>query len=1176
MRVHLAAGVVELPTTAFASLTTSVSRGELLDRLGELEHQPVGDGAEGLIPLFIGDYVVTGLVGRGSYGVVVSGFDPLTREQLAIKLLHVDDPLSRHELRNELRYLDGVYHPGLLSAEELIEVDGGDALVMQFVEGVDLRASLSTAAGAAGALAHPERFRRVVLALLDALQALHEAGLIHMDLKPSNILVDADDHVHVLDFGLSRVAADARPENSGTPLYMSPEQLLGYAPTSSVDQYALGIMLFEVLTGRTPFEHVGQDPVFARLYESAPPVQRFRPGLDPAWASVVDALLAAAPEARPSSAELLVLLNAPRRPRATAKFTGRVEQLSRLHAFWRNTRGGIPALVFVQGPPGAGKSELLRRFAREVTTAGDALLAWGRCHERDSTPYRALDSVLGQLGAHLRADTELAARAMKLPGFDQLLGLFPGLAIPGLEPEALASPAHVERALLSLIELVTRRHPLLLIIDDAHAGDADSALLLATLLSSPTLQRILVVVGLRDAEWRSSRFGTTIDSRLQKGLALVTEHLTLSPHDPAEAEESSVPARRVGRDGEDAGETTTQREFLRYLEVAGRALPARVFAAAGAPIPDRASLRAMRARSLVEVRSVGGSRVFVGGHALRRASSARGVGDDRSLYRELARALEDHADDPGAVAEYLAAAGEPSLARPRAIEASDRAEAAGAFLRAAELLALVIDEAVVGDLELHRRRAELLLAAGRSREGAELLLTIARTSASADDRRALQRRAAESLMMAGDVTKGLELLAPIFEALEMPPLQLGVRAATRIGGSFIHAMLRRPTTVSPKRDARAAERAALCWSIGKIVVFAQPMHGLDLILRAIQYGRKSGSRDELAPAMGFLASTLLVQLSVARSVAESWLASVDQWAQEETSLASLSPLYRGLYALSVGDLVSACERSRHALKLLSAASWATWERGIAINCLARALRCQGEYVACAELTRRQRRDAERRDDLYGQIIMSDYEAMPMIAREATHEVRARLEWIRASWYPERYTVQRAYTEIYSAYLELYEGRADAAAARLQADQAAFRGAGGYRIQFGRVDRNLVDARVALARADVDAEALRSLPRLITKLRAEGIAEATGNAELLEAAVLARRGARADACERLWRAVDAFARAKITMEAEAARLRRAELEGDRDGASRARASMRRLGAHNPSRWADVIAPGFTAS
>src|SRR5437762_1440371 len=204
----------------------------------------------------------------------------------------------RARFLREARFAAAVDHPHVVSVFDAGEQDGRLYLAMQWVDGLDLGTLIDREQGLA-----PERAVRIGVQLAQALQAVHDAGLVHRDVKPSNVLVrdiGGHDHAYLTDFGIAK--APAAPDSLtrtgsviGTPGYLSPEQIRGQQPGPRSDLYALGCVMFEALTGQRPF---GGDDLAARWAQatSAPPAAST---LCPALGSRYDAFLAQALAADP-------------------------------------------------------------------------------------------------------------------------------------------------------------------------------------------------------------------------------------------------------------------------------------------------------------------------------------------------------------------------------------------------------------------------------------------------------------------------------------------------------------------------------------------------------------------------------------------------------------------------------------------------------------------------------------------------------------------------------------------------------------------------------------------------------------------------------------------------------------------------------------------------------------
>ena len=225
-------------------------------------------------------YRIEALVGRGGMGVVYRAHDLALDRDVALKLLSpdlADDVSFRERFLRESRLAASLEHPNVVPIHDAGEVDGRLYIAMRLVEGTDLKALLH----AEGALA-PARALRIVEQVAGALDAAHARGLVHRDVKPSNVLVAADDHVYLADFGLSRSLGEAgasigAAKSLGTIDYVAPEQIRGEEVDGRADVYALGCLLHECLTGEPPFRRSSDAAVlFAHLEEEPPTL----PGLE--------------------------------------------------------------------------------------------------------------------------------------------------------------------------------------------------------------------------------------------------------------------------------------------------------------------------------------------------------------------------------------------------------------------------------------------------------------------------------------------------------------------------------------------------------------------------------------------------------------------------------------------------------------------------------------------------------------------------------------------------------------------------------------------------------------------------------------------------------------------------------------------------------------------------------
>ncbi|WP_237529969.1 serine/threonine-protein kinase [Streptomyces sp. SID5770] len=214
-----------------------------------------------------GRYRLDGLLGSGGAADVHRGFDLRLRRPVAVKVFRAGADCGTGEgLHGEAVVLARLHHPGLVAAYDAGQHDGHAFLVMQLVEGGTLKARI-----AQGPLSLEET-ASIGAGLARALAHAHGAGIVHRDVKPSNILLDTDRRPHLADFGISRLLdATARTATGalvGTAAYLSPEQVLGRPVGRPADVYALGLVLVECLTGRLEYDGVPLESAIARLHRS--------------------------------------------------------------------------------------------------------------------------------------------------------------------------------------------------------------------------------------------------------------------------------------------------------------------------------------------------------------------------------------------------------------------------------------------------------------------------------------------------------------------------------------------------------------------------------------------------------------------------------------------------------------------------------------------------------------------------------------------------------------------------------------------------------------------------------------------------------------------------------------------------------------------------------------------
>ncbi len=513
----------------------------------------------------LGPYTIVRQVGAGGMGAVYEATDRRSGARVAVKSLLRLGAGDLHRFKYEFRSMAGVGHPNLVTLYELVSHAGTWCITMEFVDGVDLCHALRRRAGDGAGL------RALIRQLALAIQTLHANNLLHRDLKPSNVLVTGEDRVVVLDFGLvaeiSRTGFSQAPVHAGTPLYMAPEQCASQLATPASDWYALGVMLYEAITGRLPFTGTAA-AIFAAKQVAAPPIPDVPD--NPALAALIAALLRRDPAERASAAHVLawcdgvaapllgpVTAVASTTPAATtielagpneresdapvrvtqmpSQFgptarhglvVGRLAERAALAHAYSEAQSGRPTSIYLRGLSGTGKTVLGQRFLAELAEQGDAVILAGRCYEHESVPFKAFDSIIDALTDHLLTRPSEALGPLLGAHSGELARVFPALErIPMIRHAAqafatrqaavvrrghhdTASTEHTSRrrafaALKRLLYALAVRAPLVIAIDDLHWSDVDSLHLLNEVLAPPDVPPLLLIGAYR-SDWPGS------------------------------------------------------------------------------------------------------------------------------------------------------------------------------------------------------------------------------------------------------------------------------------------------------------------------------------------------------------------------------------------------------------------------------------------------------------------------------------------------------------------------------------------------------------------------------------------------------------------------------------------------------------------------------------------------
>lgn len=1200
-------------------------------------------------------------LGAGGMGVVYEALDRERNVRLALKTLR---GLGGHDLllfKREFRALQEVQHPNLISLGELYEDRGRWFFTMELVRGAEIVAYVrpdvvaqpsherptsfitpddptvpsppSVRALAARfdpqisfsdvpALVDETRVRATLAQLAQALVSLHAAGKVHRDIKPSNILVTDHGRVVLLDFGLVLDVArdpvgDARL--AGTIPYMAPESLLSEVGPEA-DWYAVGVLLYEVLTGRLPFEGRPSDVLLRKQRETPPAPRSLAPEISEELDRLCLDLLEPNPKNRPTggdvlrrlerSATLLSLLPPP--ASGEQIFIGRRDELEAIRTAFDDARSGRTVSVVVHGESGIGKSAIVRRFVREL--GDEVTLLAGRCYEREAVRYKAVDGVVDSLSQVLARmpDDEVADlvpdNAGLLPYVFPVLRRITALAEGSVPPPPIEP--HVVRAktftaFKELLGRLAARKPLVVTIDDIQWADADGAALLSEVLRGPDAPPLLLVA--------TSRDGEAIDlpgdvRRVHVGRLPAEDAIFLATKlvergagraDPARvaAESDGHPmfidelARHARRSAsaiklDDAIRSRVDalpeeaRALLEVLSVAGAPLAEDVAASAALDDPDEfhRCLALLRGAHLVRATAARGAVAIETAHDRVREAVAASLGEDarRARSGRLARALEQRGDaDPEALAALYHAAGERGRAGTFSAEAAKKAAAALAFDRAALLYRRAI-ELGGPTASLLSGLGDALAHAGRGRDAA-IAYRDAALRAHGEDAHVLRRRAAEELLRSGHIDEGLAQLDGVLRdvGLRLPRTPVGALASVLVhrGKLAVRSRLRAGADPSLIRRFDAA------WSVAVGLSLVDVIRAADFQARAMMLALSAGDPERIARAYALGACFASSEVA-SRAHAKEQLARATELANESEDPYTRAwiPLARSMIAFHGGAFRAAVGDADRALQMFrDQCAGASWEETSARSIAFWALGYLGSLRELGRRVDELLRESVERGDRYAAINVRTGAAH--LIRLAADDPRAsREESARAiaEWSHRGFTLQHVFDLFAQTETLLYEGRPEEALALLESRWHHVRRSMMLRSQTVRIFTSDLRGRIELAcavRAGMIGRVrfVRRVTARADALEREGLGWGKAMAAALRAGIAALRGDRADTVHCLERAVSECRMADMLVNATAAERALGILTGDLAMVARANAWMMEEGIANIPRWTRMHVP-----
>ncbi len=1013
-----------------------------------------------------------------------------------------------------------------------------------------------------------DRLRAALRQLAEGVLALHEMGKLHRDIKPPNVLVTKEGRVVILDFGLiTEVEPDANSNSlhvAGTPAYMSPEQGAGHPITEASDWYSVGVMLYEALTGRLPFTGQFIEVLVNKQKYEPPPPSEIVAGIPEDLDKLCRDLLRRPPAERPSGRDILERLGGVQlsdsvavltqaAPAREPNFVGRERQLDALTDSFLATRLGRTVSVYVHGNSGMGKTALVRHFLDELQRREEAVVVAGRCYERESVPYKALDGVIDSLSRYLMSLSRAKADALMPRDVLALSRLFPVM----LRVDSIANAPHREqdipdllalrrRAFAALREMLARisdRRPLVIYIDDLQWADADSTALLDDLLRPPNPPPLLLVASFRSEEIDQKPFlrkllgqtGTdacreilveplTKDEARRLAYSLLPADMPGagqfvesivresggSPFFVEQLTRYALTAERAATTGItlaqmlDAGIRqlpTGARELLELLAVAGRPVDAEVaYQAAGLTGDERSLVTALRASHFL--RSSGSvQRIELYHDRIRETISGMLDPDTvRRIHGSLVGALESRGyDDPESLFEHYLGAGDKQRAARQAVLAARKADSVLAFDRAALYYRRALDlspEAATNPVELEARLGDALANAGRPAQAARIYLAAARHS---DAKKALefQRRAAAQLLMGGHIDEGLDVIRTVLAAL-------GLKLAAGPKRALLSLLVRRAQLLArgfkfTERDASQIPEDRLlkidtCWAVAAGLAMVDNIRGADFQTRHLLLALQAGEPYRIARAMAFEAGFAASPGGPTRNRAARVLKAAEALARkvDHPHATGLVHFTAGVAAYLTGEWKRAVELSERAAEILrDQCTGVVWELSSAQRMMLSSLMYLGELEEISYKLPALLAAAKEQGNLYAATDLRVRLNIMWLAADDPNGARQEVIESLQAWSQEGFHLQHYNAFAALTQIELYTGDGLVAWKHITSQWPVIRKSMLLRIQILRIEAMYLQARSALAVATIASTSRMRIDK------AERVAEAERYARLIE-------------------------------------------------------------------------------
>lgn len=1054
----------------------------------------------------LGPFRLVRLLGRGGEGQVYEAVEIERDQRVALKILHASgEDLTR--IRAEFRALDGIAHPHIVHFYELGLHADTPYFTMQLVEGTPLietrvATTLVPEKGSAGLIemTNPSADRddsdtveatvrqgapgapgsqstsqtaaheptRWLLGLVGAVEAVHRRGLLHLDIKPSNLLVDSNGSLLLVDFGLATrfdpESCRATAPNHQSPGYSAPEHVRRSHVSPSSDWFGVGATLFTVLVGRPPTRDLADEIATVERLEPLGTLCAALLAPDPVERANADAIRRALgeqlePQAEPTAARTADLPDPISQMRKAIRGLADDTTSHRIGIFHLATAN---QLEFDPLKQTVGERHPPDRSASTLT--GGAGNLYARCRQWESVPFGVLDDLITGSSLSTRinlTDTPNLVRMLRGESNE-------GTGILEASRESLRSAAR-EFAEVLFGNQTGRPE---IYIDEFQWCDLDSLTLLLDMLNASNQRSIDLILVHRSTDIASSPL-----QRLRRWLLSAPAAVTWHEFDTWDDEKVMAIPRTDPLPSELIRELDEpERSYLELCAIAGsRVSQDEIRSALPDPRRELETLWSLRSKGLVLSSGprlsdlVEATPIVI--DTIRSGLSIERAQHLHHVLAEVARKSEH--GQPAAIGRHYSEANEPALAFGHLVTAARLARDAFAFDRSADfyLSALKIS---AGQEEnrttLLAEAARVLKQCGRGRESADAWLEAASHSSATsggETSKEFRLAAAEMLLTSGHFSEGRSLLREIASDFGLHYPRTQSEAIRRAGiGLLREVLLVGRMRARSRPDPVALEKSKYCSTAFQGLMPIDPTRAAVFATEGVRWARRSHVKNAIGNSLVSLASGVL---SPAGNRMRRWggrmIRAAGRLAEEENNLelALRIEIARSTMAFWEGRWSAACDRAASARhQLASAGIERAFDRNVLNLVQTRSLEELGRWHEAFAISSEMYADAVDRDDAYAAVTARLNLGMLALARGSVEDARNWADRAVEHWPGKGMQVQHVYALRILAYADLCEGNPEAAWNRLETNWEAIRKGMHLRVIAGRVDLFVLRGRIASA------------------------------------------------------------------------------------------------------------------